>query len=369
MESLQNAARKIGEKNLHCLIILAICAIEISTHWGYWYPDSGTYVSAMNYIIGEEEVLTHEKRMIRPVTLVLAAPLSSLIGVIDALALINAVFWIATSLLLYHFSYGLLNDRRLALYPALMFTTSTTMLEYGTAVLTDSGGYFFTLLTFYILHLYRDSEDMRTYVMLGVILTIGALTREQVIPFFFIYLFIYEYLSGNKRWKRIFYITALVGFLVMGYYILADIDPFTAYISGKTHAKNFSQSAIEVWGPTVFIKTVLGAFAFFPLLAIFGIYHEKNRENHIRYLAMFLAVFFVLVIWPINDYRFTFLLFPIVFPLASLGMKVFYLKLCKLSIFSKLDIKVYKALTIVVYAILMNYYAYLKKGFQLVFGV
>lgn len=356
--------KMIKEHWKYFLVILLISLLEIFTHWGYRYPDSEAYLNTMMYFRGDEGVEANYPGIMRPVIIICATIFSFFLKDTQGFVLVNSFFWISTALLLYFFALDLTGDRRLSLYTSLLFTTSTTMLEYGGAVLLDAGGYFFILFSFYLLHKYKKEENLRTYLTLGVVLGIGGLTREQTIPFFLIYLALYEILSGSRRLTKILYVGAVGGTIIVGYYLIMKFNPIVAYAEAKMLAKGYAALGVDPYGLTRFSKSLLGAFAFLPLFSLLGLYYEKSKENLIRYFAMAVPVLLILIIWPVNDYRFTFLLFPIVMPLASKGMNIFYEKLRGIYLFSFVDVRVYELATLLTYFSLMNFYAYYKMGLQ-----
>lgn len=345
-------------KRSHYFIILAITALEIATHWGWWHCDSESYISTMNYLFGESGGMRSEHRILRPFTLLLVFPLTKVIGEPAAFAIVNSAFWLATSLLMYRFSYLLLRNYELALISSVAFTISSPMLVFGAAVLTDAGGYFFILLSFCALYFYRDSDDIRTYFILGSILALGTLTREHTLPFFIGYLVVYELLSGRRRWKRIIYISIIGCIPILIYYAFFKINPLFQYFFAKEHG--WSHGIRDGTAtPRLFLYSILTAFWFLPIFSVLGCLKEKNRTMLIHYIAMTVPMLAVLLPYISYDARFTFLLFPVVLPLASIGMRELSSKLESLPVFSLLKKWQYEVAILFIYAVFTNVWAYL----------
>ena len=341
------------KKRYYYLIIIIISLLEIFTHWGHLYPDSITYTETMDYLFFGDGV-RHEQRMIRPVTLLLAVPFAPLVGANNAFALISAIFWVAKAILLYEFVLRHLKNSRLALFSSLIFTSSIPMLFLGAAVLTDSGGYFFTLLIFYLLEKYRNG-NFKTNIILSVIFAIGTLTRETTFIFLFLYLLIYEILMKRnlKFGLTIIVLTLIFSFI---YYIPSGINPINSLYLGYTPFQGFDSGAksylSEVWGFMPFIESLLHAFLFIPIFAAIGFVVE-SKEKKYWYIAMILSVASIFA-WSGMSPRYTFLFFPVVIPLSVLGIRKFSFWISKKSIFSFMSKEKYEVIIVLIYIVLAN---------------
>jgi 4-amino-4-deoxy-L-arabinose transferase-like glycosyltransferase len=336
----------------YLLIILIITLFEIGTHWGIVLTDSPGYISTMHYFLGDEDERI-EKRLVRPLTPVLAAPLSGLIGDVNAFALVNSIFWILAALMMFRFSNRLTNNPKLSIFASLLFTTSIPMLQYGAGVLTDSGGYFFTLLTLYVLAFHKENSPGR-YILHGVILALAILAREHVAVtiFFFLLFYVLIYRKNPKRFVILLLIPVVI---ILPYYTFFQVDVISPYTDVNTGAMDSVYTGSgEGQGIRSFAISFIASLLFLPLFAILGFLFEKSRENIMIYYSLFLSSLLLLMLWPAFINRITFLVFPLVIPLSVLGMRVFSRKLAEKPGFSILGTGSYELLILLVYIIVSN---------------
>jgi len=92
-------------------------------------------------------------------------------------------------------------------------------------------------------------------------------------------------------------------------------------------------------------------------LALLGFIVEPGKENLRLYYAFFASVFLTLAVCPVHE-RFTFMLFPCVFTLASRGLRWFSGRLAEKPVFNAIPSRGYELLILAIYLITSNHQAY-----------
>ena len=308
------------ERNrIYLAVIIIVSLLGIAADFAKWYPDSTGYVETTRYLFGYDGGARNEQRMIRPVTMLLAGFIMPLVGDSYSFALVNAAFWIASAVLMYVFTLRLLGRKELSLFAAILFTTSMPLLRYGSAVLTDMGGYFFVLLTFYLLLDFDREMRIREIAWMGILLAIGILTREHVGVLLLLYL-LFINLAGKRNIRNSILLIFIASSIPFLYYIAVGTDPFYHFLNQPDVGYDYTVG----WGPLSFILSMAGAFLILPIFSVIGLKYEKNKRPYLLMLASMLPV---LLIWPVMDYRFSFMASPLVMPLAASGIDRFARKL------------------------------------------
>lgn len=261
---------------------------------------------------------------LRPTVILLAAGVSLFTGIITAYVIVNACFWLGSVLILYKYSFFLLQKRKLAIYTCLFFSSSLPVLLIGLAVLTDMGGFFFLILTFYLI-VNPPKKTWQTFLS-GIIFGIALLTRQSL-ALSFMFLFIYEFTTG-RNWKRLITIICPAVFLFAFYtlfmYLRFGID-FSSMLVYSTTFSDLSTGYYfygDRWGLVPFIVSFINAFFPAIILGIIGGY-TKYRQKELRpYDLILILIIPSIIITPYMRFRFTFLLFPAVLPLATIGLQV-----------------------------------------------
>lgn len=160
-------------------LVIIISAVEIFTHFGPTYPDSTRYMAQSNFFLGR--LPSSLPRSSRVGTLMLAAALGRFLSLRTSFALVNGAFWLLSAILIFFIVRKILKNSQLALLGAILFSTSFPMLQNGTAVLTDSSGYFFVGLGVFFALKNDESKSRMVYFFEGFLLGMGLFFRNEVI--------------------------------------------------------------------------------------------------------------------------------------------------------------------------------------------
>lgn len=336
-------------KNLYIIIIGLIVILNSYSHWALDYPDSDCYVKTAQYIfnpVEDDRITCIEQRLNRPTTLILSGGLAPLFGYENSFAIVNTVFWFLGAITLYSFVMKLYGRERLAFYSSILFATSIPLLRYGSAVLTDSGGYFFTILAAYIIYTMKEDADFRKLIITGFLFALGILMKDHLMFFIPLYLILSRY-SERKVLVRGIVAVIIAAVFVGGFYLLLSANPLKLFFDAA--GMGYTYDNPEAWGPKNFILS-FGGFLYLPFFTIMGFLSDKDRKRVKNYYAMLIS-FMPLFIWPAIEYRITFIMFPLIIPLAALGIEEFSSVFCKKPLFDKLKQKYYEIMIIVLYII------------------
>jgi hypothetical protein len=193
------------------------------------------------------------------------------------------------------------------------------MLVYGDAVLTDMAGFFFVVLG---IHLIVNWEILKSYyakvLMSAGIMAIGVLCRETV-ACVFVVAFFWALFSKGSIPKLVLYaaIPLAALFAWAAFERLSFWDFVSAQVTYSARYQPLSwPQRISIWLYTIRV-------AFRPdllFLTVVGIVKSVRDRTLVKYLVILVGIstFLLAAPGPV-DYRFTFLLFPAVLPLAAIG--------------------------------------------------
>lgn len=161
------------------LLIVVISGVEIFTHFGPTYPDSTRYIAHANFFLGKlPSSFPWASRIGTPI---LAAALGGFLPLRTSFAIVSAAFWLLSAILVFFIARKILRNTQLALLGAILFSTSFPVLQNGSAVLTDSGGYFFAGLGIFFALKNNESKTSIVYFLEGFLLGMGLFFRDEVI--------------------------------------------------------------------------------------------------------------------------------------------------------------------------------------------
>ncbi len=333
------------------LSVLLLSLLEGTMYFGNMCPDSPVYVEVAYFFNGKGESFS-TNLMLRPLIPFLASVLNHFVDIATAFGIINIALWLATSYIMFQLSKDLLEDNNLAWYASILFATSLPLIRYGTAVLTDMAGFFFVILVFWMTRKYSKTHSILKYLLIGITIGIGILGREVV--FACLSFFVLSEISGKKT---------------RGHYLKTLSKVFTALLPsllwsatfGLDYLKWYMSGGIERAGGWTavldfnqLVSSVLLAFTFLLPFAIVGFLEEENKSKILFYCWSFLSVLAILVLWPVKDYRFSFLLAPCFMPLSVKGIDEAADKLSRKPLFSAISPSFYKLLIFVLYSLYGN---------------
>jgi len=321
------------------LALAALTVVEAATHTGEIYPDSVGYIQAAYYFegkISKTDMGAAYFRLLRPVLPFAASLINHIIGINASFSVINFILWCASSLLIFKLTKLLTERTDAALISTAFFNASIPMLFYGGAILTDMAGYFFVLLgTFLTFKIDLPRASYSRVAASALIITLGILARELVGAVILTVLIWTLLTKGSWRRVALLVLIVLAGALLWSTVIgISYSSWFMFNVQRESELAPFiSQNApmsLRIW---TWIRTVRIAFrpeiVLATALGAVGILWKNYANLRIqRKLASFVASLLGPAIFTLalaiagagTDFRYTFIMFPGVLPLAAIGI-------------------------------------------------
>ena len=320
-------------------LIVVISGIEIFTHFGPTYPDSTRYIAQSNFFLGRlPSSFPTSSRLGTPM---LAAAFGRFLSLRTGFAIVNTAFWLLSAILIFFITKKILRNSQLALLGAILFSTSFPMLQNGTAVLTDSSGYFFVGLGIFFALKNNESKTSVIYFFEGLLLGIGLFFRNEVI-------LVVVLLVMLRLWKKQGLLETIIGlacpFLIglvvvtsvfrwdgLQHFLSSFLRPATVMSRGRRFSlsEGTGSESQGIFNPLrwllIFSYSFFAVPSIFPLnwvpsviLLAIGLWYLRERRR--------LAVLCLVVLLPATmvgrwiGERHMFYLYPIVIPLVIGGL-------------------------------------------------
>lgn len=301
-------------------MILAIS--EGLTHFGHIFPDSGDYVALAYAFEGvSHPSIGFTARYLQPVIPFAAASLNFVIkNMAFSFAILNMILWCGATVLVFKLTFLFTGSREPSLLAALYFAAAVPLLVYGDAVLTDMGGYFFMILSVYLLVRWNlPKASLSRILVSSMIFTLGIMTRETYVSF--VIILVISFLL-SRRWSlKIVPLLGIPAFLSLVWSSIVGVSYWNAYLAEVTYGSTHHLAVAIAQKATAYLYTLRLAFRpeLLVLAAIGFLYVCLAREGIVTHVSVLLGGSVFLLALPVVDYRFTFLLFPSMMPLAGLG--------------------------------------------------
>lgn len=297
------------------------------------YGDTPDYIEVIHWFRGEENEISPE-RALRPLGPLLAAPFEFL-GDGAGLVMQNIFFYLLGALLIFKIVDLIYQNKKQALFASLFFVTATPVLETGLAYLTDSGAWFFYILSVFLTLLYLKNRDSRLISLNGFLTGLGFLMKENgglgVLFFGLIVLLSKEFSFKEKIFKiihfGIFFLIPVVVWQIFTfkYFQITSLDWYLAHRAGLGE-EGLVLTLLRYFGQ---LLRVLGILWIFFLIGLLRELKEKNWQRIKIFLALLpssLSFFF----WEVaGGGRAAFIFAPLGILLASHGLSILDNKLGK----------------------------------------
>jgi len=291
--------------------------------FGIVYSDSKTYIHMTRFFLGIADVKGVEGCVAaRPLIPLLAAPLAAFLWMPIAYGILNSIFWVLSSLLMYHITLQISGSRQQALAAALLFTTSPPTLLYFGSVMLEAGGTFFTLLILWTyLHL-QDRLNKPSSLLAGLLVGVGILSRETTLPVVMAILLL-GMVARRAKWALAWTLLLIVPSMIwQGYTTLTYGENYwTHYVragleySARRYGVSFYADAVDL------LKAL--ALAHFPLAAIcliVGFLSLNDRKQNLIFYSLLLPALGAYLLWPFRDLRIGVVTYYATMPLAGMGL-------------------------------------------------
>lgn len=313
---------------LAVLIVAALSqvALVLAVNGFDSFPDTDEYLETAKWYkdgSGEEYPL----RIQRPLQILTVLLVEPWLGVDGAFVFINSLFYIASIPFFYLFSKRLLVNSRDAVASTILFEFSFCVLYWGLAILTDMLVWLVMCVSFYLLHRISVDWKRRDILMLATIIGIGIINKESVVAAGLMLIFMI--LVKHVRESRPFIQTSIrvavpllimaAPFLAVQVAILVHFGPGYSFFDYHLFHSTGTVRG-ELWYlPITFVIAFNIALLFYP----FGV-RQFLRSNTMysakSYLASLLILLLPVVVFEQYSPRLSFLVFPLVLPVAAAGM-------------------------------------------------
>jgi hypothetical protein len=290
-------------------------------------PDGPSYVTVTDHFRGEDVVLD-KWRISRPVVPLLALPLSYVISTELSFLLVNSVLFVILVGAFYELAERLLVRPKRAFYAAILLIFAFPVYYRGINVTVDMASWLiFVVTALALLELERrDTVTVATFSVLAVLCAFGTLVTELVFASFLLVVCFYVIKCWTRLPRRrmlghlliicasfaaVILVLQLIVYLVFDYSFLDKTQRQLAW---------FANNPLNL-GLAGFVRVLVGAFLASLLLVPAGLLDvRRSIEHRGLLLAMLVSALLTLAAVYTNSIRFVFVLFPVVFPIAVLGI-------------------------------------------------
>lgn len=296
------------------------------------YGDTSQYIEVIHWFQGEDAE-TVPWRVLRPLGPLIAVPFEFL-GEGAGLIVQNAIFYLLCAFLMFKITDLIYQNKKQAFFASLFFITAVPAIGTGLAYLTDTGAWFFYLLSIFLTLVYLRTKNEKLIFLNGFFSGIGVLMKENgglgVLFFGLMILFsrnftIKEKISKIARFGILFLIPVLtLQILMFKYFHFTSLDWYS--IGGADSKEGLFLTFLRYFGHLFIILGILWPFF---LIGIWKEWQEKNRERIKMFLAL-LPSSFSFLLWTIDaGARSVFIFAPMGMILASNGLEFFMPKIKK----------------------------------------
>ena len=340
MLKLYKVINENATKNLYLtyafLFAIAVLILKLIISGMNTTPDSIGYINTVEMLRGNfDPNLLSEYYFLRPLGSIIAFPSSYVFGVWNAFVIENSIMYLLSVIILFAIA-GRLYSHKIALYASLLYASSPVLTTFGLAILQDMGIWFFYIGSVYLTLRFFGVDSSNKYnkplgnffiFSLGITVGLGVLMKESAIAgfFFFVLMLLFSKYhpkdSIGQKWK-------IIGIVFMGAVIPILINESITYTYFNISHLSLLQSGVSnVHTPvqTVynFIKSFVMAFNILIPFFLIGAYREWKKPDHgnsIIFILLLISSLPIVIGYPLNATRFTFLIFPAIIPLAAYGI-------------------------------------------------
>ena len=293
------------------------------------YGDTEGYINTIHGFLGQGEFEVFPW-ILRPLGPLLAAPFEFL-GEGAGLIVQNVIFYLLSAYLIFRITELIYHKKRQAFFASLFFITATPVIEVGLSYLTDSGAWFFYLLSLFLTLLYLKNGNEKLIPLNGFLCSLGFLMKENGglgVLFFGIIILLSKKFSLKEKFFKIilFGIFFLIPLLIFQFFIYQHFH-FTSL--DWYHRGNGEGALLATFRYLGQLFRVLGILWPFFLIGVWREWKEKNWEKLKIFFALLPASFSFLLWSTSAGGRATFIFAPLGIILASYGLEFFQPKMKK----------------------------------------
>ena len=325
-------------QNKYLLLSLVLLAVlGSSMYYNTVLVDSQSYVLSTYYMQGKTLLPEDEGRVLssytftRPFLIVLASVLEPVVGIRQAFSVLNFLFYIGSTFLVFYYCKRKYSNETIAYIAAVLYATSLPIIVYGTRILSDVSGYFFLILGLYCIDVFIEKNTWISHLIIIIYVSISLLVREYciiLIPYYFLSLFItkqWSFDSLTKSIKKNIKYCVLLVFVPLPLIIFSKIFHTLLFFSNK--AATFSYDKLSFLGFVKFILVIFFSFHILWFLSVYALKYDKDRKTY--YWILLISIVPLIIggyLFALLSPRMVFILFPFVvfaaaYTIYTLGKK------------------------------------------------
>lgn len=290
-------------------------------------PSGPGYVTVTDYFRGEDVIL-EKWRISRPIVPLLALPLSYIMSTELSFLIVNSVLFVLLVGAFYELAERLLATPKQAFYAAILLIFAFPVYYRGINVSVDLASWLiFVVTALVLLELERrGAVTVAAFSVLAVICALGTLVTELVFAAFLLVLCFYLIKRRRDRPRRRLLGHALIicasfaAVILVLQLIIYLVFDYGFFDKTQRQLTWFTNNPLNL-GPAGFVRVLGGAFLASLLLVPVGLPDiRRSMKNRELLLAMLVSALFTLAAVYTNSIRFVFVLFPVIFPIAVLGV-------------------------------------------------
>ena len=305
-------------------LFISIIYFIFNDGWQY-HPDSYDYIQGLEVLKNGGEWYD-EDIAFRPGAVYLSFPLTLLFNNVNSIGIHNLIIYFLFGNVFYSFTNKITNDKDISFWSTLLLISSFPILYWGISILNDLGGWFFLLLSiFLIIQLFDKDFESKFLIFSALVLGFGVLYKPTVLPsaiFFTIWLFIQRKEIGISKsiiiWLKFTFISLLP--LIVNTFI---INYFWGYDFSEIVEKEFfgkSDTSLMIGFKYTYTYKFLTLLIVFPFLPIFFFYSKdffinlndfRNKQLLVLLASCFL--WFLFSSLRTASPRYAFILFPVIY--------------------------------------------------------
>lgn len=290
-------------------------------------PDGPGYVTVTDFFRGEDVVLDRS-RVSRPLVPLLALPLSYVVPTELSYIVVNAALFLLLVGAFFGLAEHLLGTAQHGFYATVLLIFSFPVYYRGINVTVDLASWLIFVVTARVLVELerRGAVGLSTFTVLSALCGLATLVTELVFSSFLLVLSFY--LIRRRRQCRPLRLVADSGTMAAAAGAVVLLLQATIYLvfdygffeQLQRQVVWFSENPLNL-GLAGFVRVLVGAFLVSLLLVPVGLLDlRQSMQDRELAAAMLVAALLTLLAVYTHSIRFVFVLFPVVFPIAVLGV-------------------------------------------------
>lgn len=317
---------RILKSEYFLLFILAVINFFIAFYvikLSLWHSDSETYLNAARFLQGEKlDAIPFNRLLSTPLMLYASIGMSWFTGnFYSGMMAVNLIFYFLIIYVFFKLSLVIYNDRRVALFSAVLFLADYCFFSFGPSYLADLGGWFFFVLGSWLAVKYYREKNKKFYYLAIAAAGVGVLFKEYgALGLISLSLLIINMpYSWRKKFKEIVTAGFLFALIPVIYYLIFYIKFHYSYFDW--YGLNISAHG-QSYGLILILKDLIWLFSAGWPIFLYGIWQEKKyfERDKFKILTALLPASLAFLAWPALTERIAFIFVVWLALIAGFGL-------------------------------------------------